>query len=123
MLASAAGLAAATTVVGLVDPAEGGHFPPCPLLALTGIYCPLCGGLRAVHELTRLDFVAALDRNPLVVLGLPFVVVALVAWGQRAFTGRRIALPTGALGPVLIVVLVVFGVLRNIPGWTWLSPA
>jgi len=123
VLATAAGLGAATTLVALVDPHEGGHFPACPLLSLTGLYCPFCGGLRAVHDLTHLDLVGALERNPLVVLGLPFVVVALFAWGQRAFTGRRIVVRPALLGPALIVLLVVFGVLRNLPGWTWLSPA
>lgn len=123
VLATAAALTAATTLVAVVDPHEGGHFPACPLLSLTGLYCPLCGGLRAVHDLTHLDLVGALARNPLVVVGLPFVVLALLAWGQRAFTGRRIAVPAWALGPALLVLLAVFGVLRNLPGWTWLSPA
>jgi hypothetical protein len=34
---------AATTYVGAVDPNEGGHYPACPFLALTGLYCPACG--------------------------------------------------------------------------------
>lgn len=125
VLASAAGLGAATTFVALVDPHVSGRFPTCPLLALTGFSCPFCGGLRAVHDLTRLDLLGALDRNPLVVVGLPFVVLGLLAWGQRAFTGRRVTLPlTRAVpGTALIVLLVLFGVLRNVPGWTWLSPA
>ncbi len=123
VLASAVGLVTATSLVGLVDPHEDGRFPACPLLSLTGLYCPLCGGLRAVHDLTQLDLVGALERNPLVVIGLPLVVLALVAWGQRAFTGRRVALPAVAWGPMLIVLLVIFGVLRNLPGWTLLSPA
>lgn len=127
MLGTAVGLGGATTLVALVDPYQDGHFPTCPLLALTGLYCPFCGGIRAVHDLAHLDVLSALERNPLVVLGLPLVVLALVGWGQRAFTGRRIALPRRvlgvALGPTVIVLLVVFGVLRNLPGWDWLSPA
>lgn len=127
VLASAAGLGAATTLVALVDPYEGGRFPACPLLALTGLYCPFCGGLRAVHDLTHLDLAGALERNPLVVVGLPFIVVGLLLWGQRAFTGKRLSVASGitraVAGPVLIGLLVLFGVLRNLPGWTWLSPA
>jgi len=127
VLAGVAGLGAATTLVALVDPYEGGRFPTCPLLALTGLYCPFCGGLRAVHDLTHLDLIGALERNPLVTVGLPFVVLGLLAWGQRAFTGRRMPVPSviarSLPGPMLIALLVVFGVLRNLPGWTWLSPA
>lgn len=123
VLASAAALGAATSLVALVDPYQGGRFPTCPLLALTGLSCPFCGGLRAVHDLTHLDLAGALERNPLVVFALPLVALALVAWGQRAFTGRRVpALPV-SLAPVLIVLVVLFGVLRNVPGWAWLSPA
>lgn len=127
VVATGAGLLAATSLVALVDPYEGGRFPTCPLLALTGLYCPFCGGLRAVHDLAHLDLIGALERNPLVVVGLPFVVLGLIVWGQRAFTGRRIPVPPAVVrtlaGSALIVLLVLFGVLRNVPGWTWLSPA
>lgn len=120
---TAAGGLAATAVVALVDPHEGGRYPTCPLLALTGLYCPFCGGLRAVHDLTHLDLVGALERNPLVVVVGPLLVLGWLLWAQRAFTGRRLATPPAALGTVLVVGLVLFGVLRNVPGWTWLSPA
>ena len=114
---------AATAAVALVDPHRPGHYPECPLLWATGIYCPLCGGLRAVHDLTHLDLGAALDRNPLVVLGIPFALLAWGLWAQRAFTGRRLGSFPTWLGWGLLVVLVGFGILRNLPGWSFLSPA
>lgn len=123
VIGSAVGLLTATSVVALVDPHASGRYPTCPLLALTGLYCPFCGGLRAVHDVANLDLVGAMERNPVVVLGLPVVAVAWLLWAQRAFTGRRLVVPPAVLGPAVIVLLVVFGVLRNVPGWTWLSPA
>ena len=129
ILGSLVGLAAATaavlTTLYAVDPNQPGHYPTCPFLALTGWYCPGCGALRAVHDLLHLDLAGALARNPLTVLAVPYLVLAAVTWALR-LTGRpaprSTALPAWVLWTLLGVVLL-FGVLRNLPGWTWLSPA
>lgn len=42
--------------------------PPCFLLTVTGLRCPLCGGTRCVGALVRLDFAKALYYNPMVVV-------------------------------------------------------
>ena len=48
----------------------------CPLRALTGIPCPLCGGTTAAISVARLDPLGALLANPVVVVGaLLFVLV------------------------------------------------
>lgn len=113
----------ATTLLAAVDPNQTGHYPTCPLLALTGLYCPFCGGMRAVHDLVHLDLLGALARNPLVVVMLPFVVLAWLAWARSAFTGRRAPVAPHWLLPAVLVLLAGFGILRNVPGWSWLSPA
>jgi len=117
--------AAATLVVATVSPEEPGHYPTCPFLALTGAWCPGCGSLRALHALAQGDVVTAWQRNPLAVVLLPLVALAWVAWGLR-IAGRDIGHPTRI--PVrwlwaLVVAVLVFWAARNIPGWTWLSPA
>jgi hypothetical protein len=115
---------AGTALVAVVDPHQGGHYPTCPLLAVTGLYCPFCGGLRAAHDLTRLDLLGALDRNPLFVVALPVLLWAYARWARRAFTGRPVpmALPRW-WGWGLLGLLAAYFVLRNVPGWSWLSPA
>jgi hypothetical protein len=121
---SLAGLAAGATLYA-VDPHEAGHYPSCPFLATTGFYCPGCGALRATHDLLHGDLTGALARNPLAVLAIPYLVLALVA-GVRRATGRpaprSTSLPPWVVWAVLGVV-VGFGVLRNVPGWSWLSHA
>jgi hypothetical protein len=53
------------------------------------IYCPLCGGTRAVGALVRFDFLAAWNYNPLVVL-LSFACIALDLWAWvRYFQKKR----------------------------------
>lgn len=120
---TAAGLAAATMLYA-VDPNEPGHYPTCPFLASTGLYCPGCGALRGLHDLLHGDLVGALARNPMMVLAVPYLVLAWVTWVLRA-TGRSAprstSLPPWTIWALLALVLA-FGVLRNLPGWTWLSP-
>ncbi len=120
---TAAGVAAAVSIA-TVSPEEPGHYPTCPFLAATGLYCPGCGSLRAVHALTHGDLLTAWDRNPLAVLLVPFVLGAWIAWGLRllglnAWHPSRI--PAGWIWGLLVVVLT-YWVARNVPGWDWLSP-
>jgi hypothetical protein len=122
------GVAAAALIgtgyVAAVDPNAAGHYPTCPFLAITGWYCPGCGALRAVHALAHGDVLAALARNPLVVVALVYLVIAWVLWLDRTVRGRpvRWLAPPWVLYGVLGVILA-FWVLRNVPGWAWLSPA
>ncbi len=106
-------------VVYLLDPSTSDLYPPCPFLALTGLYCPGCGTLRALHQLALGHPVAALDLNPLMVLLLPFVAYFLVSHAMLAVTGRplrRFFVRPGLIWALLGVVLL-FGVLRNVPAY------
>jgi hypothetical protein len=54
----------------------------CPLRALTGIPCPLCGGTTAAARLGRLDVVGALAANPVAVLFGVALIAAPLALGR-----------------------------------------
>ncbi|MEU3093996.1 DUF2752 domain-containing protein [Streptomyces sp. NPDC006967] len=127
-LAVPAGLLAAVTgafaYVGAVDPNEPGHYPVCPLLHLTGLYCPGCGGLRSAHAVAHGDLLAALQANAPAVLGYAGFAVLWTVWVVRAARGGpplRIDPP-----PVLLwflgASLLVFTVVRNLPFGGWLHP-
>ena len=78
------------------------------------IYCPMCGGTRAVAALVRFDFVAAWNYNALVVL-LGIAALALDVWAWVRYAQKKeplIVLPNWSWG-ALAVALVVFFVLRN----------
>ena len=115
--------AAGVAYLGAVDPNEAGHYPTCPFLELTGLYCPGCGSLRALHALAHGDVGTALARNPLMVASLPLLAFVWLAWVRRAVTGRsrEWAAPPSAVWTLLAVVIA-FAVLRNLPGFTWLAP-
>ncbi|GGF51065.1 membrane protein [Marmoricola endophyticus] len=117
--------AAAVGTVATLDPNRPGHYPTCPFLFVTGLWCPGCGTMRAVHDLAHLDLAGALARNPLTVVLVPVLVYAWVAWGAR-LAGRdlpRVSRVPAAVIWGFLVVVVTYAVLRNVPGWTWLSPA
>ncbi len=120
----ATGLAAlvGTAVVGIGNP-NTTHVPLCPLLAITGLDCPLCGSLRAVHSLTRADLLGALDHNLVFTAAAPFLVVAYGIWLLRSL-GRPVA-PKLRLPPwtfsALLVLGLVWGVIRNVPAFGWLG--
>ncbi|MCU1500011.1 MAG: hypothetical protein JWM47_3964 [Acidimicrobiales bacterium] len=99
------------------------HVPLCPLKAATGIDCPFCGSLRAVHSLTRMDLAGALSHNLLFTLAAPALVVVWAVWLLRSLGHRvlpRWQLPA-ATGTVVVVVAVAFAVLRNLPALAWLG--
>ncbi|MHA3704103.1 DUF2752 domain-containing protein [Jatrophihabitans sp. YIM 134969] len=120
----AVGVAAAGVVA--FDPVHH-DVPLCPFHVTTGLWCPFCGGLRAVWLLAHLQIGAAASSS--------LVVFALAPWfAWRAFrtvTGRPpvIArwrghpLPRATVPVVVVTLLVVYTVLRNLPAGSALAPA
>ena len=114
----AVGLASGSIFVACFDPARLG-LPLCPLLAMTGFACPGCGLTRAFHALLTGDIIPALDFNILVpvwaaIFGYSFVSLVLLAVRGRG-------LPMWPTWPrflwTFMIVLLTFGVVRNIPIW------
>jgi hypothetical protein len=100
----------------------GSWFPSCLFHDITGWYCPGCGITRALHALVHFDLWRALAMNPLLVLSLPLL--ALMAL-QGAL--QRVLLPGGIArlafdGRWWIGALLLFGIVRNLPGFEWLAP-
>ena len=118
------GLAVATLALRLRDPHEHGSWGICPSAAL-GVYCPGCGGLRAVNDLTHGDLAGAASSNLAFVVALPFIVVGLALWAIGRWRGRPLRVPMSVITPVAYVslaLLTVFTVLRNLPAGSWLAP-
>jgi hypothetical protein len=118
-----AAVAGAFAYVAAVDPNEPGHYPVCPLLRYTGLYCPGCGGLRSAHAFVHGDLLTALQANAPAVLGYLGFAVLWTVWVVRAARGRPLRLD---LGPVHLwavgALLLVFTVVRNLPFGGWLHP-
>ncbi|WP_370623069.1 DUF2752 domain-containing protein [Streptomyces tsukubensis] len=118
-----AAVAGAFAYVGTVDPHEPGHYPACPLLRLTGVYCPGCGGLRSAHDFAHGEFGAALGANALAVAGYALFAVGWAVWAISAARGRTPRFqPRPAVLRAAVVLMVVFTVVRNLPFGAWLHP-
>jgi len=121
-------IAAGAVVLGLAwalfafNPTTTHLFPPCPLHALTGLYCPGCGTTRAAHQLLHGHVATAFGLNPLMVVALPFIAYVLLRRAIPLGPPAR-PLPPWTIWALLVVVLT-FGVLRNLP-WApvrWMAP-
>jgi Protein of unknown function (DUF2752) len=123
------GTVLAATVLGsgavlfFFNPGTHGFYPVCLFHKLTGLNCPGCGGTRAAYQLLHGHLLNALRDNALFILTL----AGLMGRGLW-FMARRarhqpatLAVPPKALW-ALLVIAIAFGVLRNLPAFSFLSP-
>jgi len=112
---------ASVAYLAAVDPHEGGHYPTCPSLLITGWYCPGCGSLRAIHDLAHGDLMGALGMNILAVVAIPWLVWRWWGWtagaAGRPAAGRLVARKPAPAWAIyaLAVAIVLYWVARNIP--------
>lgn len=88
---------------------------PCLFRALTGFECPGCGATRMCTSLLMLDFRAAWSYNPVMMCLLPIGAVLIANGIKRYIVTGRNTTPKWetAVMIAMIVVLVIFGVVRN----------
>ena len=124
--AGVAAFAASSAAVWYFDPTTAGFFPVCPLYSMTGIACPGCGLTRGFHALFHGDVTTALHFNALIPLFA--MIFAFFLMRTLLFAVRGTRLPKWIVAPRLLtaffVLLLVFGVLRNLPFYpfTFLYP-
>lgn len=116
-LAGVAGL----LVLHFFPPGQYPIYPVCPLKQGTGLDCPGCGGLRALHQLTNGNFSAAWQLNPVAVLLLP-----LLGYEASIRLPAKRRLPSLLQRPLIgfsvVVLLIAFGILRNLPALAQFPP-
>jgi hypothetical protein len=120
----------AVPLLYVVDPGRT-HVPLCPLHALTGLNCPLCGATRATHALLHGDLGQAWQDNALLLIGLPLLLLLGLRWlgVSRSSTGagdrqhRRLGHSVHPVVWVLAgIAVLAFTIVRNLPIGAALSP-
>lgn len=106
------------------NPETFSFFPSCPFHSITGLYCPGCGSQRAFHDLLHGRFLQAFSHNLLIILGLATGFYKAILWLK--YPNSKDA-PHHLLyhknAPWIVLVLVIsFWVLRNIPAFSFLQP-
>jgi hypothetical protein len=114
--------AGALSVLYFFDPAENSFYPVCYFRLMTGLNCPGCGTMRAIHQLLHGHVAAAAKLNLLFVICVP-----LLAWRFGRLAAARLRHEQMAPIPAawlwgFLVISSVFTVLRNLPGFDWLAP-
>lgn len=89
---------------------------PCPFHAVTGLLCPGCGVTRMCLALLRLDFAAAWEANPVLLLLLPVLAALLLRQAVRYVKTGRSTLSRGESALVwgMAAVLLLWGIARNL---------
>lgn len=109
------------------DPHQSGAYGYCPFYELTGWWCPGCGGLRGLHNLTEGHVLDAIHSN---ILLLPLTLGFIAWWGTWLLRGWRgnptpprlpQVLPKSAMW-IALAFLIVFTVVRNTPWGSWIAP-
>lgn len=118
----AGGLALAVGVQLVFDPFRT-DIPLCIVYHLTGLYCPGCGAIRAVHSVLAGDLLLAVRSNVLITVALPLVALSFVLWTVRRVRGLTTdLLPSTRSACILVAVIAVFTVLRNLPAFWFIAP-
>lgn len=95
---------------------------PCLFYEITGYYCPGCGITRLLFSLLKLDFYQAFRYNPLIfILIIITGIYWLVKFILKKFMNISIEIPNYVYY-ILLIIVIIFGILRNIPMFDFLSP-
>ena len=114
---------AVATTVFFFDPATHRFYPGCTFHKLTGLNCLGCGATRSLHALLHGDWPTALRDNALLIAAIVFLAVRGGWLAVNRLRGRATGdfLPAKFLWPLLLLAAI-FSVLRNLPGFAFLSP-
>lgn len=100
------------------EPGRYGIYPVCLFHQTTGLLCPGCGSLRALHQLLHGHLAAAFHLNPLLVVSLPPGLWFGAAVVRRKARGQPVSFAVRPLWVWLfLAVTLVFSVCRNLPGF------
>ncbi len=117
---------AGSAAVWYFDPTKAGFFPVCPLYSFTGFACPGCGLTRGFHALFHGDVITALDYNALIPIFVLLFGFLFLSLGSLAIRGKGLMKLSASPGFLFgtLVLLLTFGVLRNLPFYpfTFLYP-
>ncbi len=110
-------IVAAFVALLLIDPLTCGISLRCPFKALTHLYCPGCGGQRAIHAFLHGHLSEALRYNYMFIIFIPLLVVVFLSHFVLSYRmGRRIKtfMSSNSISMTLIALTIAWTIIRNI---------
>ena len=89
---------------------------PCPVLTVTGLYCPGCGMTRAAISLLHLDMYQSFRYNALLFFIPPLYGIYYLA---NKYQWKKSG---GAIMLSMLILAIGYGISRNIPALSWMAP-
>ena len=99
----------------VISPALGFHIP-CIFRHVTGFYCPGCGMTRASLAILEGDIYQSFRFNMLIFILLPLFILFYALEKKGKVKASK------SLMFAMLTLTLAFGVLRNLPAFSWLSP-
>lgn len=117
LFVSALFAAATGLVLFCFDPRQYHFYPVCLFHQATGLLCPGCGALRALHQLLHGQLAAAFRFNPMLVFSLPFLLWFAAKYGVQKAKNEPLTIGVRQMWLwVALAAVLVVSVLRNLPG-------
>ncbi len=111
------GLTLMCAVLFFFDPSNYGFYPICLFYKTTGLLCPGCGCLRALHHLLHGRVATAFHFNPLLIISLPFLLWFGVVCATRTIRNEPMLNAISGKWVWLIVGIgLAVSIWRNLPG-------
>lgn len=103
----------------------GGKFHfyiPCLFHELCGYYCPGCGITRMFYSILKLDLYQAFRYNAFLFCLLPFAVFYCIYIFICWIHDKCFFLPTKRFIYMILILFLFFGIIRNIPYFSYWAP-
>ena len=126
VIVAAAAFFTAAALAYLYFTGEGeGAGIPCMFHQITGFYCSGCGASRALRSVLHFDFYQALRYNAIFTIALPFLIIYGGALSISFIRFRKDKISekiSMKIVWVLVAAAIIYGILRNIPAFSFLAP-
>lgn len=97
---------------------EVDFFPSCPFKSMTGLACPGCGSQRALHHLLNFELGSAFQKNALLVLSIPYILLGFIFDQQKQPAKKQLVWRKRLYGKtaiwIVLAVVILFWILRNL---------
>ena len=88
--------------------------PTCPIYNYFGLFCPACGGTRALISLLKLDLVSSILYNPIVIYSIFFTTLYLITEFININFNKKINISFKLIIKLGIIILIANCIFKNI---------